>query len=167
MECAGRGRGAGGGGGVPVVGQSGCDPGVARPAVTGRVLPNGSQLDVHVWPVREPKWEGEGRGGSGRRLLALQKTLHAPPPAFTTAFFFIYKKNRWQNEQRTEHASFTRRTKRNKSIIYTVLCTDMIPNNFVFFFFSFFSEMHLWKIWSVFFCESTRRLECREVGVAE
>lgn len=85
---------------------------------------------------KESKWAGEGRGGSGRRLLALQKTLHSPSPPFTTAFLF-YKTDGKTNKRRAGHASFTRRTKRNteRSFIYTVLCTDMIPNNFSSFFF--------------------------------
>lgn len=56
-----------GGGGVPVVGQSGCDPGAARPAVTGHVRPNGSQWDVHVRPVRCHGGRGRGAAGAGDR----------------------------------------------------------------------------------------------------
>lgn len=141
-----------------MVGQSGCDPGVAPPRCDRTRLTQRLSAG-RPRPARQRVKVG---GGGARRERAIAagspENSARPTPLFTTAFFFYYKKNRWQNEQRTEHASFTRRTKRNteRSFIYTVLCTDMVPNNF------FFLKKCIYGRSGVFFLrvdESAGRLE--------
>lgn len=107
-----------------------CPPRCDRTCLTQR-LPAGRPRQRVKVGGGGARWEWVTAAGS------LENTARPTPP-FTTAFCF-FKKNQTDgktNKRRTEHASFTRTTKRNteRSFIYTVLCTDTIPNNFVFFF---------------------------------
>lgn len=127
-------------GGVPAVGQSGCDPGCRPPRcdrtrLTQR-LPAGR-------PSESPSGRGRGVVGVGDGCRLSRKRCAPQLRPSRQLFRQMAKTNRERNTHRSQGG---RNANTERSFIYTVLCTNVTPNNFFLFF-----KMHLWKIWSVFF----------------